>query len=293
MPHAIWTGSINFGLVMIPVKLFAAVRENELHFNQLHKKDKGRINYKRVCSIDGKEVPWSEIVKGYEIEDDRYVVLSDEDLQSVSVEATQSIDILQFVKLDEINPMHFDKPYFLEPEKKGYHAYALLRDALHTSNKVGIAKVVIRTREYLAALKPQGEALVLELMRFADELVPDEDFKFPPAAEKVPPNELKMANMLIDSLSSPFNAESFKDSYRDAVMKMIELRAKGKAPKKGAKPRPARVSATTDLMDVLQQSLRESKSRRVLTNGSRSKDSAASRNSAASKNGVRKAAVRR
>jgi len=269
MPHAIWTGAINFGLVMIPVKLFAATRENELHFNQLHKKDKGRINYKRVCSVDEKEVPWSEIVKGYEYEDDRYVVLSDEDLKAVSVEATQSIDISQFVKLDEINPMHFDKPYYLEPEKKGYHAYALLRDALRKSEKVGIAKVVIRTREYLAALKPQGEALVLELMRFADELVPEDDFKFPRATEKVPPSELRMANMLIDSLSSPFKPESFKDSYRDAVMKMIELRARGKAPKKAAKRRLARVSTPSDIMDVLQQSLRDSKSRRVSKNGAR------------------------
>ncbi|HXW76674.1 MAG TPA: Ku protein, partial [Candidatus Eremiobacteraceae bacterium] len=145
MPQAIWSGSINFGLVMIPVKLFTAVRENELSFNQLHKKDNGRINYKRICSIDGKEVPWSDIVKGYKLDDDRYVTLTDEDLKSVSPEATQSIDIVQFVDLSEIDPMYFDKPYYLEPEKKGHHAYALLREALRKSNKVGIAKVVIRT----------------------------------------------------------------------------------------------------------------------------------------------------
>src|SRR5689334_20250172 len=154
MAHAIWTGSINFGLVTIPVKLFTAVRENELQFNQLHAKDLGRINYKRVCSVDGKEVPWAEIVKGYKLEEDRYVTLSDEDLKSVSVEATQSIDIVQFVNFDEINPMFFDKPYYLEPEKKGRHAYALLRDALKKANKVGIATVVIRTRQYLSALRP-------------------------------------------------------------------------------------------------------------------------------------------
>jgi DNA end-binding protein Ku len=260
MAHAIWSGSINFGLVTIPVKLFTAIREKELSFNQLHAKDHGRINYKRVCSVDGKEVPWAEIVKGYEYEDDRYIVLSDEDLKSVSVEATQSIDIVQFVNLDEINPMFFDKPYYLEPEKKGRHAYALLREALAKANKVGLAKVVIRTREYLSALKPQGDALILELMHFADELVPADEFNFEHSDAKVPAAELRMANMLIDSLTSPFKAEAFKDTYRDSVLEMIEDRARGKAPKKAkaVKKAPATV---TNLMDVLQQSLRESKAR--------------------------------
>lgn len=261
MAHAIWTGSINFGLVTIPVKLFTAIRENELSFNQLHAKDNGRINYKRVCSVDGKEVPWAEIVKGYEYEDDRYVVLSDDDIKSVKVEATQSIDIVQFVNLDEINPMFFDKPYYLEPEKKGRHAYALLRDALSKANKVGLAKVVIRTREYLSALKPQGDALILELMHFADELVPADEFNFEPATEKVPAAELRMANMLIDELTGPFKPEQFKDTYRDAVLKMIDDRARGKAPKK-AKPVKKPAASITNLMDVLQQSLRESKKAR-------------------------------
>lgn len=269
MAHAIWSGSINFGLVTIPVKLFSATRENELHFNQLHDKDHGRINYKRVCSVDGKEVPWEHIVKGYEVDKDRYVVLTDNDLKSVSVEATQSVDILQFVDLSEINPMYFDKPYYLEPEKKGLHAYALLRDALQRSNKVGIAKVVIRTKEYLAALKPQGDALILVLMRFDDELVEGDDFKFPAGGEKIPAPELKMANMLIDSLTSPFKPQEYKDTYRNAVMKMIESRARGKAPKKVGKPR-IRATTPSDLIDVLQQSLRDSGSRaRTSKNGSR------------------------
>jgi len=270
MAHAIWTGSINFGLVMIPVKLFSAVTENELHFNQLHKKDQGRINYKRVCSKDGKEVPWSEIVKGYEIEDERYVVLTDEDLKSAAVEATQSVNILQFVNLDEINPMFFDKPYYLEPEKKGQHVYALLREALRKANKVGIAKVVIRTKEYLAAVRPQGDALVLELMRFANELMAADDYKFPPSNEKIPAPELKMASMLIDSLSSPFKPEEYKDTYRDAVLKMIENRSRGKVSKKAA-TRPTKETVKgSDLMDVLQQSLRESKTKtRPSSNGAR------------------------
>jgi len=258
MAHAIWTGSINFGLVTIPVKLFTAVRERELQFNQLHSKDRGRINYKRVCSIDGKEVPWSEIVKGYEYEDDHFVTLSEDDLKQVKVEATQSIDIVQFVGLDEINPMYFDKPYYLEPEKQGRHAYALLRDALKEANKVGVAKVVIRTREYLSALRAQDDALVLELMHFADEVVPPDEFHFP-SEEKVAAAEVKMANMLIDSMTSPFKADEYKDTYQEAVLKMIEERAQGKAPKKGAKPAPRRVADITNIMDVLQQSLRQAK----------------------------------
>jgi DNA end-binding protein Ku len=259
MAQAIWTGAINFGLVMIPVKLFTAVRENDLAFNQLHKKDNGRIQYKRVCSVDGKEVPWNEIIKGYKLDDDRYVTLTDEDIKSVSVEATQSIDITQFVDLDEIDPMYFDKPYYLEPEKKGHHAYTLLREALRKSNKVGIAKVVIRTREYLAAVKPEGNGLILELMHFADELVPASNFKLPPATEKIPPAQLKMANMLIDSLTAPFKPEEFQDTYRVKVMEMIDARSKGKKVKSGAKAPSRRSASPTDIMDVLQQSLRESK----------------------------------
>lgn len=269
MAHAIWTGSINFGLVTIPVKLFPAVREHDIHFNQLHAKDKGRIQYKRVCSVDGKEVPWEDIVKGYEYEKDHYVILDDEDLKSVAVEATQSVDIVQFVNLSEINPMHFDKPYYLEPEKKGHHAYALLREALRKSGKVGVAKVVIRTKEYLAVLKPQGDALILELMRFADEIVPTEDFKFPEMSEKVPAPELKMANMLIDSMTAAFNAGDYKDEYVEAVMKMIEDRARGKAAKKAVRRAAKPATSVSDIVDVLQQSLRASGSRRGAGNGAR------------------------
>ena len=154
MAHAIWTGAINFGLVTIPVKLQTAIRTNDLRFNFLHKTDEGRINNVRRCSIDNEEVSYNDLVRGYEYEKGRYVILSDEDFESVNPEATQSVDIVQFVEMSEINPMYFDKPYYLEPEKRGRHAYALLREALKDSGKVGIAKVVIRSREHLAALKP-------------------------------------------------------------------------------------------------------------------------------------------
>lgn len=261
MAHAIWSGSINFGLVTIPVKLFTAVRANELSFNLLHKKDEGRIKYERVCSVDGKPVPWDEIVKGYEYEKGDYVLLTDDDFKKVNPEATQSVDILEFVELEKINPMFFDKPYYLEPTKQGRHAYALLREALAKAGKVAIARVVIRTKETIAAVKPDGHALVLELMHWADELVEQSDLDFP-SEIKLPEPEMKMAKMLIDSMSvDEFEPEKFTNRYHDELLAMIEARAAGKempAPKKA----PARAKVV-NLMDVLQQSLDESKKQRA------------------------------
>jgi DNA end-binding protein Ku len=267
MAHAIWNGSINFGLVTIPVRLFTAVRENELHFNMLHKKDKGRINFQRVCAECGKKVEWGDITKGYEHDKGEYVLISDADIKSVSAQATQSIDITEFVELAEINPILFDKPYYLEPEKKGRHAYALLRDALAHSGKVGIARVVIRTKEYLAALKPNGVSLVLELMHYPDEIVDAGDFDFPPTAQKASPGEMKAAKMLIDTMSGSFEPEQYRDRYRDEMLAMIEARAKGKPTKTktAAKAKPA--TDVVNLMDVLQESLKASKARPAHANG--------------------------
>jgi len=261
MAHAIWSGSINFGLVTIPVKLFTAVRTNDLSFNMLHAKDEGRIKYERICSVDGKPVPWDEIVKGYEYEKGEYVILTDDDFKKVNPEATQSVDIMEFVDLEKINPMYFDKPYYLEPTKQGRHAYALLREALEKAGKVAIARVVIRTKESIAAVKPNGDALVLELMHWADELVEQEDLEFPKEI-KLPEAEMKMAKMLIDSMSvDEFEPEKYTNRYHDEMMAMIEARAAGKEvprPKKA----PARAKVV-NLMDVLQQSLEESKKQRA------------------------------
>jgi len=257
MAHAIWSGAINFGLVTIPVKLQTAIRTNDLRFNFLHKTDEGRINNVRRCSIDGEEVSYEDIVRGYEYEKGHYVILSDDDLKSVNPEATQSVDIVQFVELDEINPMYFDKPYYLEPDKRGRHAYALLREALKTSGKVGIAKVVIRSREHLAALKPNGDALVLELMHFADEIVDQSTLEFP-ANDKPVENEMKMAKMLIDSMTEPFDPEQFRDEYRDQVLAMIEARAAGKQIEAAPVKAPRRDNVV-NLMDVLQKSLEATK----------------------------------
>jgi DNA end-binding protein Ku len=262
MAHAIWSGAINFGLVTIPVKLFTAVRTDELSFNMLHAKDEGRIKYERICSVDSKPVPWDEIVKGYEFEKGEYVVLTDEDFKKVNPEATQSVDILEFVDLDTINPMFFDKPYYLEPSKQGKHAYALLREALTESNKVAIARVVIRTKEYIAAVKPIGEALVLELMHWANEIVESSTLELP-GNEALPEAEMKMARMLIDTMSvQAFEPEKFKNKYHDELLAMIEARAQGKElpkAKKAAAPR----SKVVNLMDVLAQSLEETKKRRA------------------------------
>ena len=268
MAHSIWNGSINFGLVTIPVKLFTAVRENDLSFNMLHNKDKGRINFQRVCSVDGKKVEWNDIVKGYEVDKGEYVIITDEDIKSVAPEATQSIDITEFVDLSEINPILFDKPYYLEPEKKGRHAYALLRDSLAQANKVGVARVVIRTKEYLAALKPNGKALVLELMHYPDEIVAADDFDFPEAKEKASAGEMKAAKMLIDTMSGKFEPESYRDTYRDQLMTMIEDRAKGKPVKAKAAVKAKPATEVVNLMDVLQQSLKQgAKKRPALTDG--------------------------
>jgi DNA end-binding protein Ku len=261
MAHAIWSGAINFGLVTIPVKLFTAVRSNDLRFNFLHNKDDGRIFNERHCTVCGEKVEYADLVRGYEYEKGHYVVLSDDDLKAVNPEATQSVDIVEFVDLEQIDPMYFDTPYYLEPEKKGRHAYALLRESLREAKKVGIARVVIRSREHLAALKPNGAALVLELMHYADELVEPSTFDFPELKENVAPAELKVAKLLIDSMSSEtFEPEKFHDQYREDVMAMIDARAAGQTVETPAAKHssPANV---VNLMDVLQRSLEQSRDR--------------------------------
>lgn len=263
MASSIWSGAINFGLVTIPVKLFTAVRSEDLSFNMLHGKDGGRIKYERTCSVDGKPVPWDEIVKGYEYEKGQYVELTDEDFKKVNPVASQSVDILEFVDLDKINPMFFDKPYYLEPSKQGKHAYALLRESLTQANKVAIARVVLRTKEYIAAVKPIGDALVLQLMHWASEIVDTGTLELPDADEKLPEAEMKMAKMLLDTMTvDDFEPEKFVNKYHDEMLAMIEARAQGKEvpkPKEAAAPR----KKVVNLMDVLAQSLEESKKRRA------------------------------
>jgi len=253
--RAIWKGTISFGLVNIPIALYPATRKEELRFRLLRTSDLSPVNYKRVAEKDGKEVPWDEIVKGYEYEKGKYVVLREEDFQRVDLEATQTVDIQDFVDIDEIDPMFFYKPYYLEPQKGGDKAYALLRDSLQESKKVGIAKVVIKTRQYLTGVKPEDGALVLELMHFAEELANPEKLHVPKKVE-VGQREMNMATALIDSMSSKWSPEKYRDDYREALMEVIEkkVEAGGKEIKEKPKkvPKPTKV---IDLVEVLQKSL--------------------------------------
>jgi len=206
MAHAIWNGSINFGLVSIPVKLFPAIRADEgVHFHLLHDKDEGRIHNVRKCEVCGQEVPWDHVDKGWEYEKGSYVVVDDDELKKMRPEATQSVDIVEFVDGSEIDSMLYDTSYYLEPEKRGRHAYTLLREALKKSGRVGIAKVVLRTREHLAAVKPVGKVLVIELLHFENELVDSNLLELPAANEKTPEKEMKMAATLIDSMTAKFD----------------------------------------------------------------------------------------
>jgi DNA end-binding protein Ku len=254
--RAIWKGSISFGLVNIPIALYPATRKEELKFRLLRAKDLSPVNYKRVAEKDGKEVPWGDIVKGYEYEKGKFVVLNDKDFQRVDLEATQTVDIQDFVDLDEIDPMYFYKPYYLEPQKGGDKAYVLLREALADGKKVGIAKVVIKTRQYLAGVKALKHALVLELMHFADELLDAEKLNVPKKVE-VGKREKEMAEALVKSMSSKWDPEKYKDDYRDALMEVIEEKVESGGKEIEEKPKEKKTSTKViDLVAVLQESLK-------------------------------------
>jgi len=272
--RAIWKGSISFGLVNIPIALYPATRREELTFRLLRKGDLSPVNYKRVAEKDGKEVPWDQTVKGYEYEKGKYVVLKDEDFQRVDLEATQTVDIQDFVDQEEIDPMFFYKPYYLEPQKGGDKAYTLLRDALAGSKKVGIAKVVIKTRQYLAGVKPEDGALVLELMHFADELVETDNLHVPRKTEPSK-KELNMAKTLIDSMSSKWDPSKYRDDYREALMEVIEEKVEAGGKEIEAKPKKApKPTKVIDLVSVLQKSLEESGAKRKATAKHRAKKAA-------------------
>ncbi len=252
-----WKGSISFGLVYIPIAVYPATREEKLSFRQLRKTDLSPIRYKKVAEADMKEVPADQIVKGFEYERGRYIVLSDEDFEKVRIESTHSIDITDFVDLEQVDPKFFYKPYFLEPQKGGEKAYALLHKALSGTGKIGIAKVVIANREYLAAVKPDGLFLVLELMHFASEVLTPEELNRPKT--ELNDKELKMAQALIDSMSVEWQPEKYRDAYRNAVMEMIEQKAKNKQ-LPAAPPAAPKATNVVDLVKVLQESISRSQS---------------------------------
>ena len=255
--RAIWKGSISFGLVNIPIGLYPATRRDEVSFRQLRKSDMSPINYKRVAEVDHKEVPWDDIVKGYEYEKGQFVVVTAEDFKRANVEATQTVEITDFVELADIDPMYFDKPYYLEPQKGGKKAYALLRDTLKETGKVGIAKVVIKTKQHLAAVKPKDNALVLELMHFAHELLDSGDLDLP-KDEAVGKKELEMAKSLVQSMTSEWEPEKFQDEYTTQLLKVIDekVEAGGKDLPK-TKTKAAKPTNVVDLVAILKKSIEE------------------------------------
>jgi DNA end-binding protein Ku len=264
-PRSMWKGAISFGLVTIPVAVYPATEEKSLKFNQLHDADMGRIRYKRVCSVDGEEVEFEHIVKGYEIEKDRYVVITDEDLDAVPVESSRAIDIQQFVDLDEIDPILFKKSYFLVPDETGAKAYALLRKALSDENKVGIAKVSFRDKEHLAALRFKDRVFVLETMFWPDEIRAAE-FDTVDSDEKVRENEVDVAKALIENLTEPWNPEAFSDQYREALLEIVERKVAGEPIEAPAEAPPARV---VDLMDALKASVAAAKKKTPSAGGAK------------------------
>ena len=259
----IWKGAISFGLVSIPITLYPATRREELRFHFLRKSDLSPINNKRVAEADGKEVAWEDIVRGYQYEKGKFVVLNDDDFSRVDMEATQTVDIQEFVEVAEINPMFFSKPYYMEPGKGGDKAYALLREVLGGTKKVGISKVVIKTREHLAAVKAQGDALVLELMHFSGEII-DSDELHVPGDVNLAKKESDMAKQLVESMTGKWNPESYKDDYREALMEVIEekVAAGGKEVARGKKAKSVKATNVIDLVSVLQQSIQKHGSHR-------------------------------
>jgi DNA end-binding protein Ku len=255
MPRTMWKGAISFGLVTIPVAVYPATEEKTLRFNQIHEEDGGRIRMKRTCSVDGEEVPYDEIVKGYEYEKDRYVVLSDEDFDKVPVESSRAIDIVQFVDLDEIDPMLYKKSYYLVPDETGAKAYALLREALSQDNKVGIAKVSFRDKEHLAALRFKDESFVLETMYWPDE-IRAADFGGVDVDLKVRAQELEMARQLIENLTAEWDPEEFTDEYREALLRIVEAKISGEEIEVVEAEPTAKV---VDLMEALKASVAAAK----------------------------------
>jgi DNA end-binding protein Ku len=257
--RAIWSGAIGFGLVNIPIKLYSAVQQSELDLDMLDKKDHANIKFQRVNANTGKQVPYENIVRGYKI-DDHYVVVTKEDFEKASPEKTKIIEVAEFIDDKEIDPIYYETPYYLQPEKSGEKAYALLRDALKKSGKVGLGTFVLRNRESLVVIRPLEDVLVLNKIRFQQEIRSTEEIKVPSAESKA--NEVKMAIQLINQLTTEFDISRYKDTYSDKLMKLIEAKDKGK---KITTKSPLRVvhSRSRDLMSQLKASLQTANKRKA------------------------------
>jgi DNA end-binding protein Ku len=256
VPRPLWNGSISFGLVNVPVRLFRAQAPQDVRFHQLHAKDGVRIQQKRICPADGEEVPYDEIVKGYELSPEQYVLIEPEELSALDPKATHTIDIEDFVDLDEIDPLYFDHGYYVVPAERAEKAYGLLVRAMEESRKVGIARFVMRTKEYLCAVRPRDGALVLATMLFADEVVDPSDLDIPDIDEPAA-KELKMAQQLIESLSTDFEPDRYRDEYREKVLELINAKAEGNDIVK--QPDVEEPTPVVDLMAALEASLAAAK----------------------------------
>jgi DNA end-binding protein Ku len=258
MPRAIWSGALTFGLVNVPVKLFTAVAQKEVRFHMLHGKDGGRIRMKRFCSVEDREVPYEEIVKGYEVSKERFVTLAQEELEALGAKATRTIEIRDFVDLAEIDPIYYESTYYLVPEPTAAKAYRLLVDAMRRSGKVGIASFVLRTRESLCCVRPIEDALAISTMNRADEVVPVSSLEVP-AASAPSERELQMAEQLVASLSAPFEPERYPDVHREQVLALIEKKAAGETIE--APPEEAAPAQVVSLADALSASLAAARKR--------------------------------
>src|SRR5215217_9074266 len=255
MARALWKGSISFGLVNIPIEIHTAVRNHRPKFRMLHAKDKSPVRFERVCIRDGHPVAWEDLVKGYEYAKGHFVVLTKEDFQAAALEKTRTVDIVDFVKAEEIDDRFFETPYYLVPAKGGERAYALLREAIRESGRVGIAKFILRESQHLAAVEVINDAIVLSVMRFADELVDETQLSFPPAKDLRKP-ELEMAKALVNSLAAEWDPAKYTDEYRANLMRIIEGKMKGKEVTLES-PEEPRQAEVVDLMERLRRSLEQ------------------------------------
>jgi DNA end-binding protein Ku len=254
MARSMWKGSIAFGLVNIPVELYSAVRDHRPKFRLLHAKDEEPVRYERVCQKEGKPVAWEDLVKGYEYAKGQFVVLTKDDFKTAAVEKTKTIDILDFVDPKEVDERYFETPYYLQAGKGADRAYALLREAIRDSGKIGVAKIILRDAQHLAAVEAIGDALVLTMMRFSDELADLGDFTFPKKAD-IRPAELKMAGQLIDNLVSTWDPDKYTDEYKENLMRVINAKMKGKKPRLVDEDHTPKQAEVVDLMARLRASL--------------------------------------
>lgn len=255
--RSMWSGTLSFGLINIPVRLYSGTQEHPINFDMLHKADLSPIRFARICKSEEKEVPYKDIVKGYEYQKGEYVIIEDADFKKIQAQKSETIEILSFTDESEIDPIFFDKPYFLEPGKGADKSYALLREALHKSKKVGIVKFIFRNHEHIGIVKPYQNALILNQMRFASEVRDFEELKLPSDAS-INKKELDMALKLVEQLTEKFNPNGYEDNYKKDLEEIIEMKLKGTKPaKKGAQPQ--KVSKVHDIMSLLKASLDEGK----------------------------------